>query len=186
MRLFVALELPEQARRAIAESVATERDGLPAANWVRAAQLHLTLLFLGEIAAAALEATVAALAAAELPALSGPVSVGSAGAFPERGPLRVIWLGLEPAPELVRLAEALRSAAAAGGLPFDAKPFHPHVTIARCRTPWPAALRSELARLEPEPRPRFVPACAALISSVLGPHGPSYSTVTELPLGGRA
>lgn len=182
MRLFVALELPEEARQAIAERVAAERDRFPAASWVRAPQLHLTLLFLGEIDDAALGETVAALSGAELPAPTSPVSVGAAGAFPERGPLRVIWLGLEPAGELARLAEALRFAATGARLPFDARPFHSHVTLARCRTPWPPALRGELAGLEPELRPCFVPASASLISSVPGPSGPSYTTVAELPL----
>jgi PncC family amidohydrolase len=96
--------------------------------------------------------------------------------------IRVVWLALEPAAELARLADAVRAAALRAELPFDPKPFRPHLTLARCRVPWPPALQPELARLAAEPAPRFVAERVRLISSVLGAGGPTYSTVAELAL----
>jgi 2'-5' RNA ligase len=187
VRLFVALEPPEEVRRAIDERVAAERGRLPAANWVRPENLHLTLVFLGELPETrVLEAERALAAAAAACAPANEVTVAAAGGFPERGPIRVVWLGLEPVAELARIADALRAAARAAGLPFDAKPFRAHLTLARCRRPWPAALRAELTRLAPAPPASFRAARAALVASVLGGGGPRYTTVAGLPLGEAA
>ena len=50
MRLFLAFEVPPRVRAAVAERLAAVRDGLPAARWVPKANLHLTLVFLGDTA----------------------------------------------------------------------------------------------------------------------------------------
>jgi 2'-5' RNA ligase len=182
VRLFLALEPSAPFRRAVAERVAQRRDSLPPASWVREPNLHLTLLFFGEVEDAALARTIAALESTRTPAPATAVSVGSAGAFPERGPVRVIWLGLEPARDLALVAEAFRAAAGRAGLSFDAKPFRPHLTLARCRRPWPGSLRQGLAEMVPTPSPTFRATYAALLSSVLTPGGASYSALAKIPL----
>jgi 2'-5' RNA ligase len=182
VRLFVALQLPEPVRRSIAARVEVERGRLPPASWVSERNLHLTLLFLGELQESVAQVALRAFAEAELVRPSSPLVVASAGGFPERGPIRVVWLALEPAAELTRLADAVRAVARRAELPFDPKPFRSHLTVARCRAPWPATLRPDLARLAPSPAARFAPERVQLISSVLGASGPSYTAVAELTL----
>ena len=182
MRLFVALVPPEAARRSIAEQIASERASLPSASWVREQNLHLTLLFLGEVDEAQAARAAHAFAAAGAAPLSALVTMPVAGGFPAHGPIRVVWLALEPAQELARLAGTLRAAAERAGLPFDAKPFHPHLTLARCRTPWPSALRPGLARLVPPSSPAFRAERLTLVSSVPGPSGPTYTQISEIAL----
>jgi len=55
VRLFVALELPDALRRAAGERVAAEHPRLPAARWTHPDNLHLTLVFLGEVEEAAVD-----------------------------------------------------------------------------------------------------------------------------------
>ena len=180
MRLFVALEPPAAVRRSIVERVASVRDHFPAATWVRERNLHLTLLFLGELDDRQVAAAERALAETRLSWSGEPVRLGAAGTFPERGALRVVWLAVEPASELSALAATLRASARGAGLPFDAKPFRAHLTVARCRRPWPPATRSALESLTISPSPGFAPERVSLLSSVLGKNGPTYSTVAEL------
>lgn len=182
MRLFLALEPPATFRRAIARRVAERRDALPAASWVRESNLHLTLVFLGEVEEPALADVVAALESAQARAPARAVSPVSAGGFPERGRVRIVWLGLEPASELGGVAAAFRAAATSAGLGFDAKPFLPHLTLARCRRPWPGVWRERLGELVPEEPPAFVAERATLFSSVLGSGGPAYTPLAEFAL----
>ena len=64
MRLFVALPVSEPARREVRRRVDRVRDRLPRARWVDFDALHLTLLFLGEVAAEAVPPLAAGLGAA--------------------------------------------------------------------------------------------------------------------------
>jgi 2'-5' RNA ligase len=175
VRLFLALEPPASFRRAVARRVAELRQSLPPAAWVRESNLHLTLLFLGEVGDAELPSVVRALEAARAPAPRESISIAGAGGFPEKGAVRVVWLRLEPAPALEAVADTYRAAAADAGLPFDAKPFRPHLTLARCRSGWPGALRPRLGELVPAAVPPFRADSATLLSSVFGPGGSTYT-----------
>lgn len=182
MRLFAAVELPEAARRRIAAHAAGERAGLPPAGWVRAEAIHLTLAFFGEVEAERAAGLAAALRAGAGTQAPFEARLAGAGGFPPRGPVRVVWLGVEPAAALGALAEAVRTAAAAASFAFDDKPFAPHVTLARCRNPWPAPLRERLERLAPPAAEAWPVRRAVLVESELAPGGPRYRTLAELPL----
>jgi len=108
MRLFAALELPAGLRAALAGVGAGRRADLPAASWVREANLHLTLLFFGEVASDLLERLTEGLRAATATFPPPELRVTAAGAFPARGPIRVVWVGVEPGAPLAALSAALR------------------------------------------------------------------------------
>jgi len=180
MRLFAALELPAGLRAALAGVGAGRRADLPAASWVREANLHLTLLFFGEVASDLLERLTEGLRAATATFPPPELRVTAAGAFPARGPIRVVWVGVEPGAPLAALSAALREAAEAAGVGSDRKPFSAHVTLARCRPPWAAALRERLSELAPPPT-RFRPLRAVLEASELGHGGAAYRVVAALP-----
>ena len=91
MRLFVALELPAEVQREVAERVRRERPSLPPARWVRPEAWHLTLSFLGETDPAA----VAPLERALADAFGGG---GAVGLEPEDRPYSP-HLSLARAPE---------------------------------------------------------------------------------------
>jgi len=83
---------------------------------------------------------------------------------------RIAWLGAsEMPPELEALVQGLRSALADAGLPFDAKPFVPHITVARKVRPG-----SVLPALRPI---RWPVAGFALVRSVLDRGGSHYAVL---------
>jgi 2'-5' RNA ligase len=134
-RLFVALEPPPEARRALAATardLAGRVDGRP----VRAEAIHLTLAFLGEVAPergdALAEAVRAALAGPALQATPGAIR-----ALPARSRARVLARELiDDDGALATRAQAVRAAVAeAAGIPPERRPFLAHLTLARLRRP---------------------------------------------------
>ena len=93
-----------------------------------------------------------------------------------------MWLGIEdltPEGRLARLAERLEHAARDAGLPPDAKPFFPHVTIARVRSGAHAVEpdTSRVGRLG-----EFAADRVTLFRSELGPGGARYAVERVYPL----
>lgn len=184
MRLFAAVELPEAARAAVADRI--DPAAWPAGSWVRSPNLHLTLAFFGETPEAKLAPLARELAAAARARPPVRARLAGAGAFPERGPIRVVWLGVEPAAELARIAGEVRAAAARAGVESDPKPFRSHVTLARCRRPWTAGLRARLAELAPSGTVAWNAGAAELLESTRGPEGARYASRARLEFAGGA
>lgn len=187
MRLFVAVDLPEAVKASLDTAVAPLRAALPAARWVRPNQFHLTLAFLGETDADRLPALSSALREKLEQEGGFRAHFGALGAFPKAGPVRVLWVGLEPSVRFVRLAELVQDALRAAGIGADDKPFRSHVTLARCEPVWPPRLRSDLGAAAEDLAGRLAGlsfACdrVTLFASVLGPGGPVYKIEDALPL----
>lgn len=187
MRLFVAVDLPEGVKGNLDAAVAPLREALPRARWVRSQGFHLTLAFLGEVEAERVPEVSRALGE-ELEREGGfRAHVSGLGCFPNAGPVRVVWAGLEPAARFARLAELVQDALRLTGVPFDDKPFRSHVTLARCEPPWPSHLRAGLADLAAGFGERIggvAMACdrLTLFSSVLAKEGPTHRAEAEIVL----
>jgi 2'-5' RNA ligase len=189
LRLFVAVELPEEIRDRLRQ-VATElRAALPAEpiRWVRPEGIHLTLKFLGDVEAARVEDLRVCLAGA-LPGVSPfelqPTTLGSFGG---RGGLRVIWIGLAGDTEaLAELAGAVERSLTPLGFSAERRPYRGHLTLARIRDRTDRATRIRIHELLSEqPQPRFSPFRVdrvSLMQSTLSPGGARYTSLASLPL----
>ena len=133
LRLFVACEVPPDTASAIER---WQRTALAGRDDVRPSHaLHLTLAFLGSTPADRVTDLVAALAGVEVKAVH--LEVTGVLFLPTRGAKRVVALVLNDAGGgLVRL-QADVAAALAGTDLFEAtaRPWLPHVTVARFRRP---------------------------------------------------
>lgn len=128
-RLFFALALPPALQRRVIRWRAAhfEQD---AGRPVAAANLHLTLAFLGEIS----EVRAAALRdiAGRIHSPTFSLTLDDLGHWPRPG---VVWLGTRRAPNaLLQLASLLRSHAARNGCHQSTLPFHPHISLLRGAT----------------------------------------------------
>jgi len=132
LRLFLALELPDPARRAIG----VWRDGAlaqrPELRPVPDAALHVTLAFLGPTDPGDVEAIGAAAVAAATGSRPVAISVGGVAAVPRRGP-RVVALDLnDEGGGAAALRDLTATALADAGLhDRDPRPFWAHLTVAR-------------------------------------------------------
>ncbi len=175
MRLFVAVDPPKPAL----DDLATVVDGLAvsaAGARVTARPLwHVTLAFIGDVPDDKLPAATAALDASVRDAPGAPtVRLRGGGRF-GRGKFTILWAGVEGDLRLLRRAVTRQLKAAR--LPFDAKRFHPHLTLARPGDRLPAEeLRRDLAVLGGYQGPQWTVDAVRLVRSHLGPK-PSYDTM---------
>ena len=132
MRCFIALEVPDAVRGRLEEAVAPLRGTHRELRFSAPSTWHVTLAFLGEVAVDAddiVDVCEPAMAAEETTAIA--LSLGSAGHFRRS----VLWVGVDddPAGAVGELGGRLQRALAEAGLPVDAKPVRPHLTLARPR-----------------------------------------------------
>lgn len=128
-RLFFALSLPPELQKQV---IQWRADTFPADTGrpIAAANLHLTLAFLGEVSAQK-EAALRSVAG-RIDAQGFTVQIDDAGHWPGAG---VVWLGTRRAPRaLLQLADVLRSHAARNGCYQNTLPFHPHISLFRAAT----------------------------------------------------
>ena len=182
MRLFVAVPLAPEIAAAAAHALPVSRALRP----VRPELMHVTLAFLGSVPDERVTDAIAAVEAAAVAHHPFTASVDRLGRFPEGGPPRIVWLGIGRGAEpLAVLASSVREALATRQLPFDDKPFRPHVTLARLReSPDREDVRSltaALAQATFAPM-RFAVDGVLLLESALTPKGPRYTVRAAVPL----
>jgi 2'-5' RNA ligase len=138
-RLFVAIDLPEATRQLLAGIDPHIRD----VRWVEPAQMHLTLSFFGDVPDDIDLALREKLSAIEFGAFF--LSIVGVGTFSTKGAPKIIWIGVGKAhPHLFQIHKRVQEAALAAGLEPELKPWHPHITIARCRDVSAQSLRKFL------------------------------------------
>ena len=185
IRCFVALTLPAGLREEVAGHFAREGRRVAGVRWVSAANMHLTLRFLGEVDAGLLPAVGGALDTAVAGRGAFRLRLHGAGAFPSADRPRVLWVGVgEGAGEASGLAASVAAALAPLGFAPDPRPFAPHLTVGRVGVP--LRERGPLQRLLGAVRDRdwgdcLIPA-AHLLRSELVPAGPIYSILREARL----
>ena len=127
-RLFVAIDLPDSTRQLLAALDPHVRG----VHWTDPVQMHLTLSFLGDVPDEPEAALREKLSLIKFGAFFLPI-VG-VGTFSAKGALKIIWIGVGKAhPHLFQIHKRVQEAALAAGLEPELRPWHPHITIARCR-----------------------------------------------------
>lgn len=184
LRLFAAVELSEEARRAAAAHAARLRATLPQGvrvGWERAEKLHLTLKFFGGVEPERAGALSDALTRAAANARPFALSLETTGVFPTPARPAVLWLGLtDQTGELSRLHARLEDECATADFPRERRPFRPHVTLARVRAATHDTRRLARQHLELLFAPVTFPVSEIiLVSSRLGPGGSVYTPLSR-------
>jgi 2'-5' RNA ligase len=134
MRLFVALDIPEDTCAAIGALVEKLRPACGNARWVRMEGAHITLKFIGEVTPDKAEGIKTALATVPFPS---PIKMTfrRIGYFPSERRPRVLWAGIESGDELGALAAGVEAALEPQGIAREQRAFAPHLTLARLDIP---------------------------------------------------
>ncbi len=183
MRAFIAVDLPESIRDALAQAQALFRPSASDARWVRLEGIHLTLKFLGEVQPGMdvkVEEGLRSVARGGF----GPIriEIKGFGFFPDAKRPRVFWAGVEAAPALAELAANVEAAMESLGLPREGRPFRPHLTLARFKEPRAQpALEKALERREESNLGAFEAREFFLFESRLSPGGAEYRKVARFP-----
>ena len=138
-RLFVAIDLPDSMRQLLAGLDPHIRG----VRWTDPAQMHLTLGFFDAVPDDVDSALREKLSAIDFGAFFLPVR--GVGTFPAKGAPKIIWIGVGRAhPHLFQVHKRVQESALAAGLEPELRPWHPHITIARCRDVSTQSLRKFL------------------------------------------
>jgi 2'-5' RNA ligase len=148
MRLFIAIELPEDSKKLIAKVQGALKALGMEASWTKPEGIHLTLKFLDDVQEQKLPEILAGLTDACKGTQKLQLEIAFAGVFPcVRNP-RVIWLGISGDTErLAMLQSSIEAAMKRIGFEPEDRKFSPHLTLARIKVPrpqddWQKALES--------------------------------------------
>jgi RNA 2',3'-cyclic 3'-phosphodiesterase len=178
LRAFFGLPLPEEQREELSRYLASCAEQAPEFRWVAAANLHLTVRFLGNVDREVVDGIAGRLAEQELRGFD--LELGAMGTFKRGRLVRVVWIGLSGGLDEAReLAAVVEAECARAGLEPEARPFQPHLTLARARGREGSVLPALPAapRLQPWRGTELV-----LYQSHLGRPGAVYEPLRTLPL----
>lgn len=136
MRAFIAIDLEESLKRTL-ETFAGELKPLArGVRWVGAAGMHLTLKFLGEISESDAARLSSVLEETATRHRAFALALVGTGTFPPgRREPRVVWVGVVSGPPLLALQEDVEREMAKLGFEREKRPFHPHLTLGRVKSP---------------------------------------------------
>ncbi|HSH77232.1 MAG TPA: RNA 2',3'-cyclic phosphodiesterase [Herpetosiphonaceae bacterium] len=187
LRLFIAIELPDEVRAVLAEAQRRLQGQGLAVRWVDVAGAHLTLKFLGATPGNRVEAIEAALQRAAR--LHAPLMLRTAGlgVFPRPNEPRVVWIGVEgDVARLRALHGDVERYVAPLGYPTEKRPFSPHLTLGRtvkgATRPEFTKIGTAVAAAEAPPAAMWPVGMVSLMRSELRPSGAFYTAMAHISL----
>ena len=129
MRLFIAIEIPEDAKEYITKIQENIDNTTNKIRFVDKNQIHLTLKFLGEVQPNITEEINGNLKKIAFKPFS--VVLNSVGVFPSESYIRVIWIGFKPEDPILKLQNNIDENLKR--LFKKEKNFKPHLTLARVK-----------------------------------------------------
>ena len=184
MRLFTALELPPPICDHLARAIDSIRPPLKGvASFTRPENLHVTLKFFGELPDPQVPRLLTALQSLKLTPMR--FTVERFICLPPNGTTRVLAANLagdiKPLADLFTQTE---SACAPMGIAREHRPYRPHITLARFKSPPSRHTPNSLVKLiDPSllPTAEFIVEGFVLMQSDLKPTGPVYTPLARFP-----
>jgi 2'-5' RNA ligase len=182
VRAFIAIRLGSAVESAVFNFIEPFRALRSGVHWVRPAQLHVTLRFLGgDVPREMLKPLDRELNKVVETFSAFTVSAQGTGAFPDLKRPRVVWIGLS-SDALIALAARIEASACACGFSPDPRPFAPHLTIGRVRDirGWPAVKQHLIEAADRDFGSSQIVALV-LYRSILGPQSSRYEEISSYP-----
>ena len=144
IRTFIAVPLSAEICQAIGQIENNLKKLDCNIKWVRPQNVHLTLKFLGDIKPKRIDVLKETFEDLFRNAGSIKIELTQLGAFPNIEHPRILWVGLKDDEQrIARLASMLEEGLGAIGFKKEEKPFSPHITFGRIRSPRNLNLLSE-------------------------------------------
>jgi 2'-5' RNA ligase len=185
IRSFIAIEVPQPLLARI-EELQRELKRMEAdVKWVRPEGIHLTLKFLGSIHAQDLEKLARAIGPIVAAWNPFELRIHGLGCFPSSRSPRVIWAGIDRGDgEASSLQKVIEDKAADFGFAPEARPFKPHLTLGRVRTPRGRnSLIQVMENYKDVEIGTFLAREVFLFKSELQPSGAVYTKLHTFPMG---
>ncbi len=176
VRVFIAVEIPEEFRRFIGEIQNELRFSKAKLGYVDPEIAHITIKFIGEVSPEKVSSIKGALNRLEF----SPFGITFHGvSFNNPSRPRVIWANGFDGGESPKLNSALEDLLEPEGILREKRKFRPHVTLARVKSFHPS-LASIAASFQDYDFGSFTVDSVILKSSILKPSGPVYDDLMEV------
>lgn len=183
LRCFIAIELPEEIRKALAEAQRELKIFGADIRWVRPENIHLTLKFLGDTQEEDIESISREISEICSGFSSFSMELAGLGIFPGTRQPKVLWAGLNGSKEIIELQKDIDSTMAHFGFKPEKRIFSPHLTLGRFRSPKNKdALLRAIASENVKKHGLFEVKTVALIKSSLTNSGSVYTKISEANL----
>ena len=133
IRAFISVDIGDEIRGKLDALQRKLRKVHSNVRWVNPRSMHLTLAFLGEVSMEQVEIAKRVLDRVGGGCSAFPIGAVGAGFFGSPKHPRVVWAGLADCPPLMQLQDRIAMSLHLEGLPFDDKPFSPHLTLGRIK-----------------------------------------------------
>jgi 2'-5' RNA ligase len=182
-RLFVAIEIGSLAQSRVVDEQARLKETLRASSirWTKHDQLHITLVFIGEVTDER-AATIVETMRDSIPHPPFRFELGGIGAFPPRGAPRALWIGVTSgADSMIRVQSLVADRLERIGVERERRPFSPHLTLGRWRDSRPSD-RPRTSSAQPQTIARVDVKAVTLFQSRVSSEGSTYTRLVETPL----
>lgn len=181
LRLFVAIELPEEAQNALASLKEKMGNKLQGIRWIKPRNLHLTLQFLGYCPEEMVKDISKQLHLAVTKYNPFEFHLENLGGFPSLKRPRIFWIGVGGGAEKIcEVQKEVENSLAALDFQPEERKFHPHITIARFKKS--EDLREAVAKIETRsifPQPIKAEGVVLFLSQ-LTPVGANYHPLEKI------
>jgi 2'-5' RNA ligase len=185
MRCFVAIELDESIIEAagdlqdeLKEAADLERGDV---KWVKPEAIHLTLRFLGDVAASRIPEVYEIVEKAVGKHAGFKLDIEGTGCFGK--PAKVFWMGVIKNEKLSALVKDLEKALAKAGWPEEERAFASHLTLCRINSSFAGRKLAEIAEDYKETHFGSITVDSVCVfESELSPVGPRYTMLKRCKL----
>lgn len=182
MRCFIAINLDTAVRANIIAFIQQNNlsEKFKGTRWVKPENLHITLAFLGEITTN--QASIIKKILENISSKYEPfaIELSDIGFFPNRKNPKVFWIGIKEQPKLLKLKHDIDKYLTECNIFFDKKPFSPHLTIGRIKSP--LKIKPEIVEAL-DFKASFLVTEIFLVKSDLLSNGPVYSNLYSFKFG---
>jgi len=183
IRAFIAIDIGDGIRNRLDGLQRKLKKTHAEVRWVKPANIHLTLAFLGDINAGQVDPLEKALADALQGTKPFEFQAEGIGFFGKPSRPRVIWAGMAACPPLVEVQRRTVRAVESVGIQLDGKPFAPHLTLGRVKGPGHTeSLMQKIEKYKAVELGLTLVQSVELIQSTLTPCGAEYKTFKRVPL----
>lgn len=185
IRTFVAIDVDKAIRNRLLALQETLGHAVEGVKWVEPVNIHVTLLFLGEVIDRELPQVCKAVAAGCAEQVAFPLAIERLGGFPDARRPRILWAGVgEGAEEVIALHDALEEPLLElGCYRREDRKYAPHLTIGRMKSERPSPeLAAALAKHASWQGGRTIVREVLVMSSELASSGPTYTVMSRAKL----
>lgn len=175
MRLFTAIELPEEIKDYLFSIKDEFNRDLAKVNWVAKSKLHITLKFLGEVNEKILPGIIEKLKKIKFDSFE--LELDNLGIFPNENYARVLWVGVKNFNKVIGLQQNVEDELRDY---FEKdKEFSAHITLGRIKIIKDKSEFKEILNKIKIKKLRFKVNSFSLIKSELTRAGPKYTNVEK-------